>query len=90
MNPLIFRLFFALVALVSPARALELPLGKRYLELDGTFEGLYVQRVQSSSPREGPEGKLRLRAGMDLVRHLRFRSALTATAGGLPRDPRGA
>ncbi|MGH7822561.1 MAG: hypothetical protein ACREQ9_22600 [Candidatus Binatia bacterium] len=78
------------VPVVSDASPLALPLGGGHLELDGTLEGRYVQRVHSSTPREDPEGKLRLRAGADLASRLRLESAVTAVAGGLPRDPRGA
>ncbi|MGH7859859.1 MAG: hypothetical protein ACREQY_21230, partial [Candidatus Binatia bacterium] len=52
--------------------------------------GRSVQRLHSSSPKEDPEGKLRLRAGADVLRPLRFQSAFTGIAGGLPRNPRGA
>ena len=71
----------------ASAEALDLPVD--WLELEGSLEGRYVQRVHSSSPRENPQATLRLRPAADVTSWLRLKSAFTATAGGAPRDPDG-
>jgi hypothetical protein len=84
----------ALSAPVATAATLTLPLPAttKPLEVDvgGSLEFLDAERVQSSSPYENPQGKLRLRLSSDLSSRLRFVSSLTGTAGGTPRDPSGA
>jgi len=58
-------------------------------DLEGKLEFLDVERAQSSSPRQNPQAKLRLRLTADFSRSLRFVSDLTGTAGGTPHDPGG-
>ena len=59
------------------------------IELQGKLEFLYVGRVDSDSPRQHPQGKLRLHMTADLSPKLAFIADLTGTAGGTPRDPDG-
>lgn len=59
-------------------------------DVEGKIEFLTVGRVQSSSPTQDPQGKLRLRTVTDLSPRIRFVTDLAGTAGGTPRDPSGA
>lgn len=83
-----------LSALPAAAATYDLPLpgAVKRLEIDvgGSLEFLDAERVQSSSPYENPQGKLRLRLSTDLSPSLRFVTSLTGTAGGTPHDATGA
>jgi hypothetical protein len=59
-------------------------------DLDGKLEFLDVERVDSSSPYENPQAKLRLHLTSDFSSDLRFVTDLTGTAGGTPRNAHGA
>jgi hypothetical protein len=59
-------------------------------DIEGKLEFLDVERIDRSNPRQLPEGKLRLHLSLDLTPNVRFVNDLTGTAGGTPRDPRGA
>jgi hypothetical protein len=84
----------ALVASLSEAETvpLRVPFVARpaTIDVEGKLEFLAVGRLQSSSPSQDPQGKLRLRVSTDLSPRLRFVTDLTGTAGGTPRDPSGA
>jgi hypothetical protein len=72
----------------GPSQALEIPLAGGKIDAEGKIEFLDVERVEPSSPRQYPQGKIQLRLGTDLSSHLRFQSAMTALAGGTPRNTR--
>src|SRR5262245_8683591 len=59
-------------------------------DLSGNLEFLDVERVDSSSPYQNPQAKLRLHLTSDLSPDLRFVSDVTGTAGGTPHNPSGA
>ena len=89
----------AAVALLSaaPAGALDrYPLRIPFVpspataEVEGKLEFLDAERVDSSNPRQLPEGKLRVHLSLDVTPSVRFVNDLTGTVGGTPRDPRGA
>ena len=79
-----------LLARAPEASPLTFGSGRFGLEIEGSLEGRYVQRIESSSPREHPQGALRLRAGSDLTDWIRLETAVTGLAGGPPRNPAGA
>jgi hypothetical protein len=94
------RLFACLATLASvvaaPARGgtfpVRVPLVPSPVQVDaaGKLEFLDVERVDSASPYQNPQGKLRLHLTTDFSRQVRWVTDLTGTAGGTPRDPRGA
>jgi len=59
-------------------------------DVEGKLEFLDAERVERANPAESPQGKLRLHATLDLTPRVRLVSDLTGTAGGTPRDARGA
>src|SRR5215831_4863985 len=89
------RVAVALCVLAAPG-ALAMPLSVPFLpagsraDLNGKLEFLDVERTNSSSPYQNPQGKLRLHLAVDLSSRVRFVSDVTGTAGGTPRDPSGA
>jgi hypothetical protein len=58
--------------------------------LDGKLEFLDVERTDSASPYQNPQGKLRLHLTTDLGARIRFVGDVTGTAGGTPRNASGA
>ena len=94
------RLFACLATLASvvaaPARGgtfpLRVPLVPSPVQIDaaGKLEFLEVERVDSANPYQNPQGKLRLHLTTDFSSQVRWVTDLTGTAGGTPRDPRGA
>ena len=86
------HVFAAAFALLLPcaatARSVQIPLTPYKLEVEGKIEFLDVERVEHGSPRQDPEGKIRLRVGSDLSSRLRFQTAMTLMAGGTPRNTR--
>lgn len=74
----------------SPAAAVDVPVGRWRLEAAGSLEFLDVERVEKTSPRQNPEGRIRLRLGAEVASHLRIETAWTGIAGGTPRNPSGA
>jgi hypothetical protein len=84
------RPVLAVVFLGTLAEALQIPAGAFTIDVDGKLEARYVQRTESDTPREDPQGKVRLRVGADLAPKVRFQSDVTGIAGGSPRHPRGA
>ena len=92
MNSFFRHLFAAFFVILFPgaatARSVQIPLTPYKLEVEGKIEFLDVERVEPGSPRQDPEGTIRLRLGSDLSSHLRFQSAMTLLAGGTPRNTR--
>jgi hypothetical protein len=92
------RCFAAVAALAAPcagageAYPLRIPFvpSPATVDAEGKLEFLDAERVERSNPRELPQGKLRLHLTLDLTPTIRFVNDLTGTAGGTPRDPRGA
>jgi hypothetical protein len=76
-------------ALAMPLRLPFLPEGSR-TDLDGKLEFLDVERTDSQSPYQNPEGKLRLHLTTDFNANVRFVGDMTGTAGGTIRNPSGA
>lgn len=60
------------------------------IDVEGKLEFLDVERTDSASPRQDPQGKARLRLTANLSSRLRFVTDLTGTAGGTPRNDEGA
>src|SRR6476619_6196268 len=90
--PRVAALLCALAAPNLPAMPLDvpfLPAGSRS-DLDGKLEFLDVERADSDSPYQNPQGKLRLHLTTDFNSKVRFVSDVTGTAGGTPRNPSGA
>lgn len=91
------RFRYTCVALVAlslacavKAQAFSVVSGGTKFEVDGRLELQEVERVETGSPAERPQGRLRLQLGAAPSSTLRFWSDLTATAGGTPRHARGA
>ncbi|HSD09346.1 MAG TPA: hypothetical protein VLF14_00050, partial [Candidatus Binatia bacterium] len=59
-------------------------------DLEGKLEFLDVERVESSSPYQNPQVKLRLNLTTDFSPQLRLVTGLTGTAGGTPHNASGA
>jgi hypothetical protein len=59
-------------------------------DLEGKLEFLDVERTDSSSPYQNPQGKLRLNLTTDFSPQLQFVTGLTGTAGGTPHNANGA
>jgi hypothetical protein len=59
-------------------------------DLEGKLEFLDVERIDSSSPYQNPQVKLRLHLTTDFSPRLRFVTGLTGTAGGTPHNANGA
>jgi hypothetical protein len=76
-------------ALAMPLRLPFLPEGSR-ADLDGKLEFLDVERTDSQSPYQNPQGKLRLHLTTGFNANVRFVGDMTGTAGGTPRNPSGA
>jgi hypothetical protein len=90
--PRVAALLCALAAPNLPAMPLDLPFlpaGSRS-DLDGKLEFLDVERADSDSPYQNPQGKLRLHLTTDFNSNVRFVSDVTGTAGGPARNPSGA
>jgi hypothetical protein len=89
-----FAAIVGALATSSPAEPLRLPIPfverPVAMDVEGKIEFLAVGRIQSSSPNQYPQGKLRLRTTTDLSPSWRLVTDLTGTAGGTPRDPSGA
>jgi hypothetical protein len=83
---------FASSSAVAEIYPLQVPLlpDAAKVEVQGKLEFLDVERVQSSSPYQNPQGKLRLHLIADLSSRLQFVGDLTGTAGGTPRNAHGA
>ena len=60
------------------------------IDVQGKLEFQDVERAQSSSPYENPQGKIRLRVIAELTSRFQLVGDVTGTAGGTPRNPRGA
>ncbi len=60
------------------------------VEADGRLELQHVERVERGNPAQRPQGRLRLRLGLEPFPRVRLQGDLTGTAGGTPRDSRGA
>jgi hypothetical protein len=59
------------------------------IDAEGKLEFLDAERVESKSPRQNPQAKLRFHLTTEFSHGIRWVTDLTGTAGGTPRDSIG-